>query len=156
MPAEFSANGRRYTPPDQPIAVLCIDGCADEYLSVSISRGCMPRLAAMARDGYRGLVRGVVPSFTNVNNTSIVTGVAPAVHGIAGNFFLERRALCPPRSSSFVRSARSISPPPTERGCTSGATSPTAAALRERHQKLRRRELRRALQSDRGEGGRWH
>lgn len=89
MPAEFSANGRRYTPPDQPIAVLCIDGCADEYLSVSISRGCMPRLAAMARDGYRGLVRGVVPSFTNVNNTSIVTGVAPAVHGIAGNFFLD-------------------------------------------------------------------
>ena len=42
----------------------------------------------MAREGYRGLARGVVPIFTNVNNTSIVTGVPPAINGIAGNFFL--------------------------------------------------------------------
>ncbi len=88
MSVEFEANGRHYAPPSQPIAVICIDGCADEYLSVSISRGRMPHLEQMARDGYRGLARGVVPSFTNVNNTSIVTGVPPAVHGIAGNFFL--------------------------------------------------------------------
>jgi len=88
MPAEFEANGRRYSPPDAPIAVICIDGCADEYLSVSISRGRMPHMERMAKEGYRGLARGVVPSFTNVNNTSIVTGVPPAIHGIAGNFFL--------------------------------------------------------------------
>lgn len=88
MSAVFEANGRRYAPPSRPIAVICIDGCADEYLSVSISRGRMPHMEQMARDGYRGLARGVVPSFTNVNNTSIVTGVPPAVHGIAGNFFL--------------------------------------------------------------------
>ncbi|MEO2035720.1 MAG: phosphonoacetate hydrolase [Planctomycetaceae bacterium] len=88
MSAEFEANGRRYTPPDQPIAVICIDGCADEYLSVSMNRGRMFHLERMSREGYRGLARGVVPSFTNVNNTSIVTGVPPAIHGIAGNFFL--------------------------------------------------------------------
>ncbi len=32
----------------------------------------------------------VVPSFTNPNNISIVTGVPPAVHGICGNFYYDR------------------------------------------------------------------
>jgi phosphonoacetate hydrolase len=31
-----------------------------------------------------------VPSFTNPNNLSIVTGVPPAVHGICGNYFFDR------------------------------------------------------------------
>ncbi len=31
----------------------------------------------------------VVPSFTNPNNLSIVTGVPPSVHGICGNYFLD-------------------------------------------------------------------
>jgi phosphonoacetate hydrolase len=84
----FTVNNRSYPLPPHPIAVICFDGCADEYLSVSIAQGRMPNMAAMARDGYRGLVRGALPSFTNVNNTSIVTGVAPAIHGICGNFFL--------------------------------------------------------------------
>jgi phosphonoacetate hydrolase len=32
----------------------------------------------------------VVPSFTNPNNVSIVTGGPPAVHGISGNYFFDR------------------------------------------------------------------
>ena len=32
----------------------------------------------------------VVPTFTNPNNTSIVTGVPPSVHGISGNYYLDR------------------------------------------------------------------
>jgi phosphonoacetate hydrolase len=84
----FSINNRTYALPAQPIAVICLDGCADEYLSTAMALGKMPRLSAMARDGYRGFVRGALPSFTNVNNTSIVTGVPPCVHGICGNFFL--------------------------------------------------------------------
>ena len=32
----------------------------------------------------------VVPSFTNPNNLSIVTGAPPSVHGICGNFFFDR------------------------------------------------------------------
>lgn len=82
----FEVNNRTYQSPGNPIAVICLDGCADEYLSTAMALGKMPRLAAMARDGYRGFVRGALPSFTNVNNTSIVTGVAPRVHGICGNF----------------------------------------------------------------------
>jgi phosphonoacetate hydrolase len=34
----------------------------------------------------------VVPSFTNPNNMSIVTGVPPSVHGICGNYFYDREA----------------------------------------------------------------
>ena len=32
----------------------------------------------------------VVPSFTNPNNISIVTGVPPVVHGICGNFYYDK------------------------------------------------------------------
>ena len=31
-----------------------------------------------------------MPTFTNPNNVSIVTGVPPSVHGIAGNYYLDR------------------------------------------------------------------
>ena len=85
----FTANGRLYHPPARPVAVLCIDGCADEYLSVSISAGMMPNTLAMVQRGYRGMVRGALPSFTNVNNSAIVTGMPPSVTGICGNFFLD-------------------------------------------------------------------
>jgi phosphonoacetate hydrolase len=34
----------------------------------------------------------VVPSFTNPNNLSIVTGVPPSTHGICGNYFFDREA----------------------------------------------------------------
>jgi phosphonoacetate hydrolase len=85
----FALNGRTYHPPAQPVVVVCIDGCADEYLDVSLARDRMPNLARMAREGYRGLVRGALPSFTNVNNAAIVTGSPPAETGISGNFFLD-------------------------------------------------------------------
>ena len=34
----------------------------------------------------------MIPSFTNPNNMSIITGRPPAVHGIAGNYFYDRDA----------------------------------------------------------------
>ena len=84
----FEVNGRNYCLPSQAVVVICIDGCADEYLSVSMAQGRMPRTLEMSRQGYRGMVRGALPSFTNVNNAAIVTGMPPAVTGICGNFFL--------------------------------------------------------------------
>lgn len=85
----FSVNNRNYTPAARPIVVICIDGSADEYLDSTLAHRRMPNLEKMIRHGYRGMVRGALPSFTNVNNSSIVTGVTPAVHGISGNFFYE-------------------------------------------------------------------
>lgn len=85
---KFEVNGRVYDVPAEPTVVICIDGCADEYLSTSIAHGRMPNLAELTSGGYRGLVRGALPSFTNVNNAAIVSGATPAVTGICGNFFL--------------------------------------------------------------------
>lgn len=85
----FTVNGITYRPPAKPIAVICIDGCADEYLSTSIAHGRMPNVAKFAATGYRGMARGALPSFTNVNNCAIVSGQPPRITGIPGNFFLD-------------------------------------------------------------------
>jgi predicted AlkP superfamily pyrophosphatase or phosphodiesterase len=41
--------------------------------------------------GRQGLVATVMPTFTNPNNVSIVTGVEPKLHGICGNYALDQR-----------------------------------------------------------------
>jgi phosphonoacetate hydrolase len=88
----FTVNGRTYQPPDRPVVGICLDGSADEYLDAALARGRMPNLQRMSVSGYRGLARGQMPSFTNVNNASIVTGVPPRVHGIGGNYFYDAAA----------------------------------------------------------------
>lgn len=85
----FSVNGKHYQPAAKPIVVICMDGSADEYYNASLARDRMPNLKKMILRGFRGSVRGALPSFTNVNNASIVTGVSPAIHGICGNFFYD-------------------------------------------------------------------
>ena len=85
----FTVNGITYTPPAAPVVVVCIDGCADEYISEAIAAGMAPNFDRLGREGYRGLCRGALPSFTNVNNAAIVCGAPPSVTGIPGNFFLD-------------------------------------------------------------------
>jgi phosphonoacetate hydrolase len=85
----FVVNGRTYSPPPRPVAVICLDGSADEYLDAALARGRMPHLQRIAIEGHRGLARAAMPTFTNVNNASIVTAVPPAVHGIGGNYFYD-------------------------------------------------------------------
>lgn len=85
----FEVNGKKYQPAAQPIVVICMDGSADEYLDTTLAFDRMPNLKKMITRGFRGMVRGALPSFTNVNNSSIVTGVSPAIHGISGNFFYD-------------------------------------------------------------------
>lgn len=86
---EFEANGRSYRAPDRPVVVVCLDGSADEYLDAALARDLMPNVKRMSVQGYRGMARGALPSFTNVNNASIVTGLPPSRHGISGNYFLD-------------------------------------------------------------------
>lgn len=85
----FSVNGIDYKPEASPVVVICMDGSADEYLDTTLAHDRMPNLKKMILQGYRGMARGALPSFTNVNNASIVTGVSPAVHGICGNYFYD-------------------------------------------------------------------
>ena len=85
----FTTNGRSYRPGPHPIAVICLDGSADEYLDEALARDLMPNLKRMSLEGHRGMARGALPSFTNVNNSCLITGRSPAQHGIGGNFFLD-------------------------------------------------------------------
>ena len=91
-PCAFFTNGRAYAPPARPIVVVCLDGTSDEYLEAAITRGRMPHLQRLGLGGWRGLARAAMPTFTNVNNVSIITGVSPSVHGICGNFFFDPEA----------------------------------------------------------------
>ena len=88
----ITVNGRSYDWPARPLVVVCVDGCEPDYLTQAFLAGAMPYLAAAAPRGASLLGASVVPSFTNPNNLSIVTGVSPAVHGICGNDFWDREA----------------------------------------------------------------
>ena len=86
-------NGRSYRWPDRPLVVVCVDGCEPDYITQAMQAGVAPYLGEMVRQGHRRCSADcVVPSFTNPNNLSIVTGVPPAVHGICGNYFYDREA----------------------------------------------------------------
>jgi phosphonoacetate hydrolase len=83
-------NGRRYRKPQQPTVIICVDGCDPEYLDRGIPNDIFPTIGSFRREGYLGLADAVVPTFTNPNNVSIVTGAPPSVHGISGNYYLDR------------------------------------------------------------------
>lgn len=83
-------NGRTYAYPKNPTVVICLDGSEPGYIEQTIEAGRAPTFARFMRDGANLLADSVIPSFTNPNNLSIITGRPPAVHGIAGNFFYDR------------------------------------------------------------------
>src|SRR5690349_2636509 len=88
-----SVNGRSYAWPRRPVAIVCIDGSEPDYHERAIEAGAMPWLArTLERGGTSLRAAAVVPSFTNPNNLSIVTGAPPSVHGICGNYFYDREA----------------------------------------------------------------
>ena len=90
MPTSISVNGRTYRWMERPLVIVCVDGCEPDYITQAMEAGVAPYLRAMCDRGTSLLGDCVVPSFTNPNNLSIVTGVPPVVHGICGNFFYDR------------------------------------------------------------------
>ena len=87
--ATVTANGRSYRFPHEPTVVVCIDGSEPGYIERAIEQGLAPNLDRLMRTGANLLAEAVIPSFTNPNNISIITGRPPAVHGIAGNYFYD-------------------------------------------------------------------
>jgi phosphonoacetate hydrolase len=88
-PLKVDVNGRSYAWPKAPTVVVCLDGSEPGYIEKTIEAGRAPFFARMMKDGANLLADSVIPSFTNPNNLSIITGRPPAVHGIAGNFFYD-------------------------------------------------------------------
>jgi phosphonoacetate hydrolase len=86
----IEVNGRAYRLPGQPSVVVCVDGCEPDYIAQAVATGHMPWMQRVLAQGSAVIADCVVPSFTNPNNLSIVTGATPAVHGICGNYFYDR------------------------------------------------------------------
>jgi len=87
--ASVTVNGRSYKFPATPTVAVCIDGSEPGYIERAIEKGLAPNFARLMKDGANLLAHSVIPSFTNPNNISIITGRPPAVHGIAGNYFYD-------------------------------------------------------------------
>ncbi len=82
-------NGVTYRWPRCPVVVVCIDGGDPAYFEQAGRDGIIPNVERFMAQGFGAVSDGIVPSLTNPNNLSIVTGSPPAVHGISGNYFLD-------------------------------------------------------------------
>jgi phosphonoacetate hydrolase len=106
MTLDIAVNGRSYHWMDRPLVVVCIDGCQFEYIAAAIAAGAAPFMGRLlAGAGTCFIADCVMPSFTNPNNLSIITGVPPSVHGICGNYFFdpERREEVMMNDPKFLR-----------------------------------------------------
>ena len=65
------------------ILIICVDGLGPEYLE----RSPTPNIDRMAESFIIG--QSVIPSVTNVNNVSVITGTPPQTHGITSNYCLD-------------------------------------------------------------------
>ena len=85
----LNVNNRSYKLPTQPTVVVCVDGCEPDYLGQAVATGQMPWMQRALTQGTSIVADCVVPTFTNPNNLSIVTGAPPSVHGICGNYLFD-------------------------------------------------------------------
>ena len=70
-----------------PVLMISIDGLRPADVSDAAARGLkVPTLTNLERTGaYADTVQGVLPTLTYPSHTTLLTGVAPARHGIANN-----------------------------------------------------------------------
>ena len=88
MTISFSINKREYPRVIKNASVVvCLDGSQKEYLDEASKENYTPNLDKIVNRGEYLLAHSAIPSFTNPNNISIVTGQPSSVHGICGNFF---------------------------------------------------------------------
>ncbi len=87
--AIVEVNGRSYAPPKRPTVIIVVDGFDPAYLQHGFDNGTLPTMKSFEETGFVAVADCSIPSTTNTNNTSIVTGVPPAVHGINGNYYLD-------------------------------------------------------------------
>ena len=66
--------------------VIMVDGLDPEYLESCST----PVLRQLAEDGFMVEAKGMVPTVTNVNNVSLITGSYPKIHGITTNYWLDQ------------------------------------------------------------------
>ena len=69
---------------DRPIVIIMVDGFDPEYI-----QACnIPNIDEVCSRGFLKIGLSMMPSVTNVNNVSLVTGLYPESHGINCNYWL--------------------------------------------------------------------
>ena len=88
MKNTLNINGRDYIKTiNNTCVVVCLDGSQREYLDEASKAELTPNLDRIIKKGEYLMAHSAIPSFTNPNNISIVTGQPSSIHGICGNFF---------------------------------------------------------------------
>ena len=88
MSSQIEINERIYPgTPSSTAIVICLDGSQKEYFEEASKLNLTPNIDSFKKNGEDLLVNSAIPSFTNPNNISIVTGRPSSIHGICGNFF---------------------------------------------------------------------
>ncbi len=88
MSSPIEINQRTYPGiPSSTAIVICLDGSQKEYFEEASKLNLTPNIDSFKKNGEDLLVNSAIPSFTNPNNISIVTGRPSSIHGICGNFF---------------------------------------------------------------------
>jgi predicted AlkP superfamily pyrophosphatase or phosphodiesterase len=74
-------------PPLRPLLLISIDGLRPDYVLEADRHGLnIPHLRRIVQEGTHAAgVRGVLPTATYPSHTTLITGVAPARHGIYAN-----------------------------------------------------------------------
>lgn len=77
-----------------PVLMISLDGLRPDDVTQADARGIkVPQLRALLKEGaYAKGVVGVLPTLTYPSHTTLVTGVAPAEHGVSNNLTFDPQA----------------------------------------------------------------
>ena len=114
--------------------VFLIDGFDPAY----VQPAWMPRLDALMKAGASTLDgRGVLPSLTNVNHISLLTGTYPERHGLSTNFYYDRAT----RTDVFMEQVSFVQEPLLFERLKAAGWSTALVTAKEKLTKLLRRGL---------------
>jgi phosphonoacetate hydrolase len=114
--------------------MLLIDGFDPAY----VQPGRAPRLAALMKAGASTLDgRGVLPTLTNVNHISLLTGTFPERHGLSTNFYFDRTT----RTDVFMEQVSFVREPLLFERLRAAGWSTALVTAKEKLTKLLRRGL---------------
>ncbi len=118
--------------------MFLVDGFDPAY----VQPARMPRLRGLMEAGASTLDgRGVLPSLTNVNHVSLLTGTFPERHGLSTNFYFDRAT----RTEVFMEQASFVREPLLFEGLKGAGWSTALVTAKEKLTKLLRRGLDRCV-----------
>ncbi|EGO64217.1 alkaline phosphatase family protein [Acetonema longum] len=82
----------------QKTLIIVIDGCAADYITPEDT----PNLYRLGQAGFYSKIKSAIPSVTNVNHASILSGSFPDRHGVVGNYYYDRAT----GSEGFIEDSR--------------------------------------------------